>query len=380
MFISVLDDIVCNAIDDQSDKREVALLTLRELLQAGRRRKHVIFFPYLTDGQIEQLSKVLTNGELGILRFIQKIRVELNRLKSTLINSICVTFSIPSEQDDATIYINPMKMGKIELYEETHLIVENLLDADFYAEIVCNNFINKTHLLGCLKKISYYPTQGGGATISEVVRKEQELAQHVCLIIADSDKKHSGAEEGKTAGDIREAIKGFPKEEGAYGSLQNLYVLSNVCEIENLVPLKVLHTISDKKRKKFINTYEGKLSYYDMKLGLDYRILYDTATYHEYKKIFAGEDVWQQIEICRKSYRSRKKEFEDAVKDLPKLDGVWGTTLMRNLMCPANYKAKQALNMMKNIRVDTLTDEQKKEWEKIGKIVYSWCCCYTGLG
>ena len=380
MFISVEDDIICNAIDCQSGKHEEALLFLREVLLSVRRNKHIVFFPAISDGQIAQLLQFLTKKEIGILNFVYKMRQDLYQLKSQLMVTVSATFTIPEIPAKNTIYINPINRNALEIYEETHLIVENILDSEFYAEIIGRNFIRQRRLPEKVKRISYYPTQGGGATISDVVRTEQKLAQHFCLIIADSDKKYKDAEEGDTAGDIRDVIAECQKQDEAYSSRQELYVLSEVCEIENLIPFEVLHAISNKKQSVFISKYKNQLSFYDMKLGLEYPILYDDTLYAEYKKIFSGEEVWQEIEVCKKKFKNKKKEFCEAVKTIPKLDGVWGTSLMRSILSPTSKQKRSALNQMKNTRICNLTNAQKNEWERIGKIVYTWCCCFAGIG
>ena len=379
MFISVEDDIICNAIDEASAKRDIALLTLRELLLALRRHKHIVFFPALTEGQMQQLSGVLTKAESGSLKSVNSMRMDLSRLRTILTNTLCVTFTIPENPDESIIYINPLQWKQLEIFEEIHLIVENIVDAEFYAEIVGENYIKRLRLPEKLKKICYYPTQGGGATIAEVVKKEQNLAQHLCLIIADSDKKYESAEEGSTAGGLRNAIQECKESGNVYCSLQKLYVLSNVCEVENLIPLGILHQVSNNGQKKFINSYRDKLSYYDIKLGLDYRMLYDAVPYAYYEEIFGKEHVWQSIKDARR-VNTKRAGYELAVKDLPKFEGgVWGTTIMRNLMHPISSKMKMAFNKLRNINNDALTNVQRDEWTQIGELMYSWCCCYSGL-
>ena len=379
MFISVEDDIICNAIDEASSKRDIALQTLRELLLALRRHKHIIFFPALTDGQILQLSSVLTKAESGSIKSVNNMRIDLSRLRTILTNTISVTFSIPENPKESIIYIDPSQWKQLEIFEEIHLIVENIVDAEFYAEVVGDYYAKRLRLPDKLKKICYYPTQGGGATIAEVVKKEQSLAQHLCLIIADSDKKYGSAEEGSTAACLRNAIQECKDSGNAYSSMQKLYVLTNVCEVENLIPLSILHQVSDKGQKKFINSYGDKLSYYDIKLGLDYRILYDAVPYAYYEEIFGEEYVWQSIKDAKRA-NTKRAGYESAVKDLPKFaGGVWGTTIMRNIMRPMKLQMKNAFNKLRNINNEALTDVQRDEWTQIGELVYSWCCCYSGL-
>lgn len=379
MFISIEDDIICNAIDENSEKRDSSLLTLRELLQAVRRKKHILFLPSITEGQINQLSKVLTKEKCGILKFIHSKRTDLNKLRSILSNTIHVSYLIPKDPIDNIIYINPSCRTILEIQEETHLIVENLLDAKFYAEIIGNYYMRYAKLPEKVKRIAYYPCQGGGSTISEVVKEEQTLSQHICLIIADSDKRYKNAEEGDTAGNIQKVIDECKKRDELYSSLQKLYVLSDVCEIENLIPLKVIQMISNNRQKEFINKYKDELAYYDMKLGLDYCILYDNAPYIYYKDIFGEESIWQNVESYKKAHKN-KKGYEESVKDIPKLDGLWGTSLLRSLLHPPTKKAKMALNELKHISMNDLTEYQVKEWNQIGKIVYSWCCSFSGIG
>lgn len=378
MLIRVANDIINCVIETACANHEAALHTFRELLMAAKRHKHVVFFPGLTEQQIGHLSAMLTKAENRVLSYIHSRRFEVNNLCPLLEQSICVTYQIPDAPEANVIYLNPQSQRDVEFYEETHLITENLSDAEFYSTIVGCNFVTRKHVPEKLKKMSFYPTQGGGSTIADVVAKEQDLSQHLCLIISDSDKKYDGAPEGGTPTGIREKIKEFDKTHSSYIPFQKLYVLSHVREIENLIPLNVLSLVSGRPQKAFLTAYASFMSYYDIKDGLDYRGLHDSLTYHYWEAIFGKLPVWNQVKQYKREHRSYEK-YKDAVKDLPPLDGKWGGSILKSIMYPSYKKEKAAYIKLKNTNFDMLTDSQKQEWEQIGRLVYSWGCCYSGL-
>ena len=378
MLIRVSNDIIKSVIETACANHETALHVFRELLMAAKRRKHIVFFPELTEQQIEHLSGTLTKEEKRVLDYIHSRRFEVKSICPLLEQSICVTFQTPTAIEENVIYINPQNKSDVELYEETHLITENLTDAEFYSCMVAGNYVTRKHISDRFKKMSFYPTQGGGSTIADVVRKEQELSQHLCLIISDSDKKYDGALEGTTPSGIRDVMSGFEKKRSPYIQFQKIYVLSQVREIENLIPLNTLSIVSGRSQKAFIATYAVDMSYYDIKDGLDYKCLHHSATYQYWEHILGTLPIWTQIKQCKREHR-KYESFKDAVKDIPVLDGRWGGSILKSIMCPSTKKEKEAYVSLKNTNFDALTENQKHEWEQIGRLIFSWCCCYSGI-
>ena len=152
--------------------------------------------------------------------------------------------------------------------------------------------------------------------------------------------------------------------------------MSKVREIENLIPFNILEMFSNKKQKDFLEQHNNVLSFFDMKVGLEYRLLYNDAFYKGWKKAFPNEIKWAQIDYFKANSTSQK-DFEEKTKDLPKLVDEWGSTILKNVLRPTAKKQKDAKHKLFEIKEKDLTPSQKEEWDNIGKYVFSWCCCFT---
>ena len=97
------------------------------------------------------------------------------------------------------ILINATKAEKLEVYEECHLLTENLIDGEFF-EYLVKEYVKR---LGTTTHICYMPQMGGGNTIAKVYKMEVIRGQHFCLSILDSDKKFPTASYGDTCKALR---------------------------------------------------------------------------------------------------------------------------------------------------------------------------------
>ena len=189
MLITICQDVIEKGINHKDDDNLYAIETLKKLLMSVKWRKHIVCVPDMDEKDIDRLAPSLTNEETKLLNFVHSKR----QLSVPLINRLSIytkiTFLEYTKKTDNVIVLNPRTHTDFELYEETHFIVENILDSQFYAHVICKYFQERYKLRPDCFTLEYYPVQGGGATISDVVKNELNLKQHFCFAVCDSDKK-----------------------------------------------------------------------------------------------------------------------------------------------------------------------------------------------
>lgn len=339
MLITICQDVIEKGINQKDDDNLLAIEALKKLLLSVKWRKHIVFAPNMDEKDIDSLKQSLTNEEYKLLIFVHSKRQLSYSLKNQLSIYTKITFRDETKKIDKVIILNPRTHTDFELYEETHFIVENILDAKFYANVICKCFQEKKKLRPDCFALEYYPVQGGGATISDVVKNELDLKQHFCFVVCDSDKKYEESqEEGDTAKGIRRVFSEIITN-GENSFYADFYVMSKVREIENLIPFCVLEIYSNKNQKDFITRYKRNLSFFDMKVGLEYRILYDEDVYKGLKKEFPGERFWKDIDIHKNS-ANNYDEFCEKVQELPSLVDGWGKNILKDILNPNTKKGK----------------------------------------
>ncbi|MBR4497139.1 MAG: hypothetical protein IKP08_00500 [Bacteroidales bacterium] len=373
MLISICQDVIEKGIDVNDNDHQYAIEALKMLLMAVKWNKHIVCVLDLDEKDIRNFTNILSKEEIKLLEFIHSKRQRSRDLLNKLYIYTKITFQEETKKTGNVIVYNPRTHTDFELYEETHFIVENILDAQYYSQVVCK-YCSVSNRLNHIS-LKYYPVQGGGATISDVIRNELKLKQHFCIIVCDSDKKFEGAEEeGDTAKGVKNIFSNLKNEETDFHF--DFYVMSKVREIENLIPFCVLEQY-DKSKKDFISQYKNHLSFYDMKIGLDYKILFDKEIYDEWKTVFKDKINWKKIDLYKKITHSRE-EFNEKIKELPAWNICWGKNLLKNVLNPklkGNKNDKQY--KLYDIKCGDLTNNQQYEWDEIGKRVISWCCCFA---
>lgn len=383
MFIVLCQDIIEKSISSissnspNSPENRCAVNTLKMILLGIKLRKHIVFAPELSEEDISHLENVLTKDEVRLLMFVHSKRQDSYSLMNKLSIVAYITFEESRINDDHVIVINPRHYTTFELFEETHFIVENILDAQFYSKAVCRYYQRKNNLNTSCYSVAFYPVQGGGATISEVLKYEIELEHHFCLVIGDSDKKCINHRvEGDTAKNIRSVVDEFKK--GKKYLPIDVYIMSQVREIENLIPICILEIFSNSNQKSFLKKHKNNLAFFDFKLGMEYRILYNDDVYNGWKMVFPDIIDWKLIDTYKESSHNQT-EFESKLKtqQLPKIVDEWGKSILKNVLNPKKKKQKDLIRKLYEIKETDLTPFQKDEWDSIGKIIFSWCCCFN---
>ena len=194
----------------------------------------------------------------------------------------------------------------------------------------------------------------------------------------DSDRKSENSlEEGDTARGIRTVFSDYLNGNAGSPFHADFYIMSKVREIENLIPFCILSLYSNNAQNDFITRYKNDLSYFDMKVGFEYRILFNSEVYEGWKRIFPDDVIdWQQIDVF-KSEAIDYDDFKTKVNGMRKLVDGWGKIILKQILYPDTHIKKENQYRLFEIKEKDLTSNQKEEWDAIGKQLFSWCCCFT---
>lgn len=370
MYIEISREVVTFA----EHNNRYAIEMLEKLALAVKYNKHIVFTG------LRLLDRILKIDSLDALTKNQYSKIR-NRYSTigALIHKLdfraVVLMSGENCRTKRRILINSAKAEKLEVYEECHLLTENLQDGEFFDYLVKEY----TKKLGTSSSFCYMPQMGGGSTIAKVYKMEIERGQHFCLSILDSDKRYPKCGKGDTYSLLKKVDKDKylgdkDGSDGQYAFNCSYYVMDELRELENLIPHEVLKTMSDIKDTPLMQM-SFDMSYHDMKDGLLARKVNigDYQTYLDGLFSF-DQSIVENIDFCaayRQQCCSCKEDFD---KDCGKWKIVEG--LGSNIMKMVLETAKDA---MKQTDFSKLSASQQKEWENIGKKVFEWCC-FLDLG
>ena len=349
MLIEICEDIIAEV----EKGNENAISTLEKIGLAYKYGKHIVFLKVKLCDRISKCSYV-SNYVKNLFQKIKKDNLAKGSIRQSVTFFAQVTFKESTQRRDNCIIINPKDNYSFEFYEETHFLVENLLDVEFYQH--CLDYYKRNNKIEM--EYSYYPLLGGGSTITKVYQLEIDLKQHFCLAIVDSDKKCPKDSKGDTAKSLLAADKKEPFN-------SKCYVMEEVMEIENLLPKSVV-----KEYKNEINSLQFNLSFFDYKKGLCKEKLLNSNLLSYWQEQLNGKGYDEDLEEIKKDVTSLKKdEFTIKYKDKKLIEG-FGENVLNH--CLENYN-----NNLKNIGNVDLTSEQSKEWTKIGKLFFEWTCALS---
>lgn len=152
-----------------------------------------------------------------------------------------------------------------------------------------------------------------------------------------------------------------------------MYHMTDVCEIENLVPFEYIKHIPNFKSHVLVTDKIGfNRSFFDMKDGIHYSYMFSEAGFRHWStelKYLVPHATFTQIDSDRNSLT--QTEFESKYKEKVLFD-AFGKQIL-----------SQAVKQMKEDKAFVtdadLSTNQLHEWETIGRIITNWCCCYSGI-
>lgn len=365
MLIEICEDVVVLAENNDSD----SITVLEKIAMAHRYGKHFVYasFPVLIRlCKMQSLNKFTRK----IYSDIKKHHASSGTLASAIGFRVKVTIASPPASASINyIQFNPKLVSGFELYEETHLLAENLLDCSFFEYIV--EYYKRS--MGINSPVCFYPMQGGGDTIKMVYLNEIQLRQHFCLAIMDSDKKYP-------QGALGDTCKGLKRIHRQYNPFHCFYyIMENTREVENLIPLSVVKSYNNNSNKQiFRDNIDVDFSFFDMKEGLlSCKIVGDIYTYWT-SQLYVYTGLNKQLSECNgcvshSNPRPTENDCEE-VCDCRRIIEGFGSKLLDNLHRDIDSKER-----LKNVEEHHLSDAQKTEWHAIGKLIFEWCCVSSAM-
>lgn len=370
MCIDISEELVDAA--EKNDPKAISML--EKLALAIKYKKHLIF------AEISLLDRILNLGYLDPMSKSQYLKIkkrysEIGHVRSFLTFKAVVLISGNNYRHDKGIVINAANSERFEVYEECHLLTENLIDGEFF-EYLKDRYIKSK---GTSWPICYMPQMGGGSTMAKVYEMEIDRGQHFCISIIDSDKKWPSAKKGDTWRLVRDVDKDcyYGDENGSDGCYAfncTYYAMEELRELENLIPLEVLQSMPDVKSNQLLSMGLD-LSYHDMKNGLLIRTIiegdyqnYLHSVYGKYPDIVADIDFYAAY---RKAFHANDKDGYEKACGKVKLSNGLGSKIMEHTL-------KEASNELDKFDFSKLTAEQQHEWNNIGRKIFEWCCSFDG--
>ncbi len=269
------------------------------------------------------------------------------------------------------IFVNPHQEPSFEPYTELYLLVENLIDAEFY-QIVLNLYREEKGLTPY--ECAMYPLMGGGVTTAKVMASEVYLRQHYCLAVSDSDKTRPQCGLGQTPHDIKRALSGTHFN-------CDVYYLEYVREIENLIPRKVVRYLYPLQAGQ-INIFTKDPSFFDMKLGLCLMNLLEDKDCNYWRGLLPEKQADFNQRDTIKGANPSKQSFENSLKAVNHvLVEGFGTNLLKRVLDAdddaipvVRQENINAKSMLHQTQVSDLNTFQEKEWEQIGETLFCWSC------
>ncbi|MBQ6727134.1 MAG: hypothetical protein IJQ89_11245 [Bacteroidales bacterium] len=372
MYIEICKDVIEDAIAKSGQKINDSLDLLQLLALFSSKGNHIVSVPCLLNDLALTQDLVNVAGS----SFVRKLRRSegkfymLQSIKPVLSTYCLVTYSDNKKVDNRAIVYNPTRMQRFEPFLRTKLITENILDAVFF-NYIAHFYLRKTLFTDV--RIRFEATPGGGSTTCDVVKHEILEKRRFCLVIVDSDKKYPNQPNyGDTARKIVDVIGQYPSDVCKH------YVMENVMEVENLIPHRIVRKYaSEKSDSEVLNR---NVAFYDMKIGLTLKGLYNDYVFHYLSEEFSELDYSQRNEA--KSYTRCRDDYEQYIDDhhlVNVLKKGFGSDLLKIVTCACDENGKirypELEDEMKNkIIQEDLTAEQQIEWENIGSLMFSWMC------
>lgn len=368
MLIEINEDIIDAAIEKKDYEKNDALDLLLMMAYCCRHGKHIVRVPCLRTNKPKMKSLIGLIG-LSNARTLNSLNDKVSGAKSLFDNlsvKAIISYNNPIKTTDnescRIIWINPLEHTSFEPWIETHVLTENLIDSEFFSYII-RYFLKIKNLRDA--KCNFYPLMGGGDTMRKVLENEILISRHFCLTLADSDKLYPNDVIGSTANKVKELMVQNPFNCG-------FYVMSNVREVENLIPRKIVEKLCVGKD---FSIFDKDPSFFDMKLGLCLVDLYRDEVCNYWRNLFQDPNLFQERDYIKARY-NEKKQYDVEIKGKAALLSGFGSDILALALNKSN-KQKQRLdskNDLYSITRKDLNTFQQREWEAIGKEMFSWTC------
>jgi len=368
MLININPNVIDAAKKDINAKTALTLLA-----QIARCGNHIV-----VSESIAAIRKIQQINGLGvdvksIYATIEKKLIQYGALKSKISTYAEVTYdNVPlytKTTINQNIIIIPIEYFIQEscIADITDVIVENLIDADFY------KFLGRyyIHMSGYSNvPLRYKPICGGGNTTNISLQSGLNSGHKFTICLADSDKHYPKDSYGDTLKQILHTWETANNNGVTHRHLCKVIFSDDIREIENLIPIPILKQINPLSGLEIdsINNKDSKIFLYmDIKDGLSYET-FNTISAIE-------QNIYEQYlinnHLCDQKLLNEIKRKDKPLKNKTRLINGCGPS---TLSIALNNYLSQAANKFKEIIAPQLTKDQAKVWMYIGKHFFEWAC------
>lgn len=374
MFIRIEDDILHATVNLPPDSR--AAHTLMEVSLAVIRGKHYVFIPHWHEYS-EQLEKVLSINTFRVLNGLRQ--QDGNALDSHIERKLIVTDNVPEDIPDNVLIFSPSNNSLFEIFEETHLICENINEKHFYDKVEAFYRRFSAPEYSHNTRYNVLPRNGGGASCASVFITEKHMGHHLIFTVADSDYKYSltsyeNGEETTDKGEIGSTASNLKKikEEDPY-DFGDIYIMEDCREVENLIPKKILKETHPNNNQLSIDLIDNHdMEYLDVKEGIQITHMFDDKVLRYWTNYLTTISYdFVKISDVKRVHRSKNKykEYLKGCSDEDRRNNIiiegWGNGILEDTLVKKG-SVYDTLNPM------DLTPSQIREWNNIGKNLFEW--------
>lgn len=352
MFIKVSEKLADYLISDDDPKlRSRAIDVMVQLLTASRNNYHWVYIHWdLSQDMENKILSLLDFNSCCQYNYLKRNRIDVEALQNLLQVYVVIKTEGKSARYGKELHINPFDNQDITFNEATYLAAENGRDCKLFKNIA--DYYRKKNNMNNVQ-LNFRKWSGGGSDFGSNLQNDSILSTNLLFAIADSDKWFDNGKIGKTAKSIK--FIGHTRCNSDY------YIMMNVMELENLIPMNMI--------KRNFNTQTiiklNDTSYFDFKEGLKRIYLYEKDSRSYWKRITTDLSLdWTDVEndVRGKS----ESDYHNEIRDKKPLVNGFGSKLAEKIL-------EKEVNNWDKVTDEELSANQRIEWEAIGKNIVSWC-------
>ena len=335
----------------------------------------------------------LLGGDNGILEFYKNAFYESDKDTYSVLAELCdksyegipigITFyvevvkniSIPLRIEN-DIEIKQIKYDffrNSKKIQKTNFIVEDLDDADFY------NYICQCKLGG--KEYVFEKINGGGTNTIDSVRQHAFTQKEITISIIDTDKNFASDNDSSKLSEFKKQCDKIKQKDNIIMD----YLVINVHEIENLIPLDIIDQLEyqqggQQENKNDFDLIKGSniandiLPFFDTKKGIvKLKSIYDNPDFIQYIKPI--------VRLKPTLLTTYNNDFDAYYAKIEVVEGKKGNDSKGKIWSGLRHDLlKETLKYISKNIDSLLTPKilpfQEKEWTRISNFIYTMCCCY----
>ncbi|NMG59346.1 hypothetical protein E1H12_12675 [Geitlerinema sp. P-1104] len=370
-MLFVIDETIADVLelgDENCQETKDIVEVLTSLAISWKHGKHII---YSSRPALKKLSESSLLGKFS--ECYKRIELDLTTIKeykNKLIRHIEIVSGsrkkiyIPQCQESGgkkVLIIPVSQLAKDNsIFDKTMLLCEEDDDQYFYVKIT--EIYKLISRIKCPLQYESSIPSGHGDKTGDYYKKIQEEARHLCLCIADSDRKFPSDSHKATACKI--------VDNDDPSKLLTEHFIIDVHEIENLIPTDLIRSVISNRRtidsiKILDKHYPEARLFLDLKKGLKLVEILDQGG----KEKFC--EYWRNVIQETGLYCN---EFCTDLPNCSSKDKCTCTIFEGNITLRKVIKHLQNENLSDHKLKEMLDKNLEKKWCEIGSLVWAWCC------